>query len=144
MKTGIEIAAVEFIKAHNPRRIDVDYLAQGYGSVEGYIYAEGQPTGDKGGRYIEVGSFDSIDGTPKIIEWFEDAWQITYYAKPLHERTSRDDCTPEMDFDNDFDFTIEKALDLLTQPDVHDLRVVAWRDGEPEEDIDIDSYEETL
>ncbi len=68
------------------------------------------------------------------------AWQISHYTKPAHERTSRDDYMPQMDFESDFSYAIEKALELRTQNDVYDIRVVEWRDGEPEEDIDINAY----
>jgi len=67
----IKKAAMEFIDAHKPSRIDVDYIKLSYGSVEAYLNAESQTAGDCGERYVEVDSFDSKSGNPIIIEWNE-------------------------------------------------------------------------
>ena len=72
---SIKQAAKEFVQAHKPSRIDVDYITKGFGSIEGYLDAEGQSTGE-GGRYVEVDSFDSKSGNPVIIEWYEESEEI--------------------------------------------------------------------
>ena len=65
-------AAQRFIELHKPNRIDVDYINSGYGSVEKYLDVEGSWLGARGERYAEISKFDSVDGTTKIVEWFED------------------------------------------------------------------------
>ena len=136
----LDQAAIKFVEAHNPSRIDVAHIGLSFGSVSEYLNAEGQPTGDSGGRYIEIFSSDSIDGTPKIIEWFENAWQIKYYTKPFSERVGPKDQTPHVEFDPDFDFAVGKAIRLLTKNDFYDLTVIEYRNGKPFKDLDINSY----
>ena len=43
---SIKEAVIKFIEAHKPMRIDTDHIAKEYGSVEGYLIAEGQETSD--------------------------------------------------------------------------------------------------
>ena len=64
-------AAKAFVACHNPHRIDVSYIEQNYGSIEGYLSAEGGygGEGDLSDRYIEVSSRDSADGNTLLIEW---------------------------------------------------------------------------
>ena len=68
---SIKDAAIKFVEAHKPSRIDVNHITTGFGSVEGYLHAEGQNTGDCGGRYVEIDGFDSKNGNPIIIDWVE-------------------------------------------------------------------------
>ena len=137
---SIKEAAQEFIAAHKPSRIDVDHITTGFGSVEGYLDTEGQNTGDCGGRYVEIRSFDSITGTPIIIDWYEESWQIAYYSKPESERTTRADCEPTIIFDPDFDYAIDYALEKLDEADVYDLSVTVFDHGAPQDIINIDAY----
>ena len=61
--------AVEaFIDAHKDDKIDVDYINFGFGSVAKYML-EKAGWSDVGVRYIEISAHESVDGTPKIIEW---------------------------------------------------------------------------
>ena len=137
---SIKEAAQEFIAAHKPSRIDVDHIATGFGSVEGYLDTEGQTTGDCGERYVEIRSFDSITGNPIIIDWYEESWQIAYYSKRASERNSSVDCQPTIIFDPNFDCAIDLALEKLDEADVYDLSVVRFNDGAPQEIINIDDY----
>jgi hypothetical protein len=61
-------AVDSFIAAHKDGKIDVDYIIDWYGSVENYMLSESAAQ-DVGVSYIEVAAHESIDGTPKIIEW---------------------------------------------------------------------------
>ena len=72
---SIKQAAKEFVQAHKPSRIDVDYITKSFGSIEGFLDAEGQSTGE-GRQYVEVDSFDSKSGNPVIIEWYEESKEI--------------------------------------------------------------------
>ena len=137
---SIKEAAQEFIAAHKPSRIDVDHITTGFGSVEGYLHAEGQTTGDCGERYVEIRSFDSITGNPIIINWYEESWQIAYYSKPESERTTRADCEPTIIFYPDFDCAIDYALEKLDESDVYDLSVTVFDHGAPQDIINIDDY----
>jgi hypothetical protein len=137
---SIKEAAREFIAAHKPSRIDVDHIKTGFGSVEGYLDAEGQTTGDCGGRYVEIDGFDAKHGNPIIIDWYEESWQIAYYSKAESERTTRADCEPTIIFDPDFDCAIDLALEKLDESDVYDLSVTRFDDGAPQDIINIDDY----
>tara|TARA_R100000664_G_C2671982_1_gene83641 strand:- start:65 stop:499 length:435 start_codon:yes stop_codon:yes gene_type:complete len=137
---NIKEAAKQFIEAHKPDSLDVDHLSIGYGSVEGYLTAEGQPTGDRGERYIEVSSHDSISGNPTIVSWYEEAWQIGFYRKAAEDRVSRQDHEPELWFDNDFDEAIRQALEFHAEG-VYDLSVYRCEDGSP---VDIEPIQDYI
>ena len=64
----IKEAVEKFIDAHKPDCIDVDYINFGFGSVANYML-EKSGSLDVGVSYIEVSAHESVDGTPKIIEW---------------------------------------------------------------------------
>jgi hypothetical protein len=136
---NIEEAAKQFIEAHKPDSLDVNHLLIGYGSVEGYLEAEGQPTGDRGERYMEISFHDSISGNPIIVSWFEEAWQIAFYRKAAEDRSSREDHEPEIIFDPDFDEAIRQALEFHTEG-VFDLSVTRFEDGVAVEIEAIEDY----
>ena len=64
----LDEAVEAFIDAHKPDCIDVDYINLGCGSVAKYMLEKAEPL-DVGVRYIEILAHESVDGTPKIIEW---------------------------------------------------------------------------
>ena len=70
---NLEQAAKVFVSCHKPDHIDIDYIKANYGSVEGYLKAEGEHGGvdDLFDRYIEVSSYDHIHGHAYLIEWDE-------------------------------------------------------------------------
>ena len=53
---SIDIAADDFVRLHKKGFLDLDHIKNGYGSVAGFLSAEGQPTGDRGGKEIEIKS----------------------------------------------------------------------------------------
>ena len=138
-KRSIEQAGAAFLASLSGKKTAEVEGAYG-GDVARYLEEEGQPTGDSGGRYLKISVLDSADATPKIISWFEDAWQIAYYSKPASERSGADARKAKMYFDPDFDVAIGEAIKLLTKNDVYNLRVVEYRGGQPCEDVDISSY----
>lgn len=71
---NIREAAEFFVSCHKPDRIDVDYIAATYGSVEAYLKAEGEHGGVDNffDRYIEISSHDHINGHSYLIEWNEE------------------------------------------------------------------------
>ena len=136
----INEAVKEFVQAHKPSRIDVDHITTEFGSIEGYLDAEGESTGDCGGRYVEVDSFDAKSGNPVEINWYEESWQIGYYEKCLLDRTSVNDHEPILVFERDFNTAIEFALEKLAEHDVYDLSIFRFADGAPMEQINMDDY----
>jgi len=137
--SNLKEAAQQFIEAHKSDSLDVDHLSTGYGSVEGYLEAEGQPTGDRGERYMEISSHDSISGNPIIVSWFEEAWQIAFYRKAAEDRVSRQDHEPEIIFDPDFDEAIRQALEFHAEG-MFNLSVTRYDDGCPMEIEPIEDY----
>jgi len=137
---SIKEAAIKFVEAHKPSKIDVDHIIMGFGSVESYLNVEGQTTGDCGGRYVEIDGFDAQSGNPIIIDWYEESYQIAYYSKKESERTTRADCEPTIIFDPDFDYAIDFALEKLDESDVYDLSVTVFDHGAPQDIINIDDY----
>ena len=126
-------AITAFIEAHKPEAIDLDYL-----DVKDHLDIEGQWE-DRGMRYVEISKYDTKSGHTQLIEWYEDAWSITWYALPADERKTPDQKIPQTIEDPDFDCTIGFALELLGQP-VYDLTVTAWRDGELFEVVDLEDW----
>lgn len=141
---NIKEAAKQFVMAHKPDTLDVDHLSIYYGSVEGLLEAEGQPSfgGDCGERYIEISSHDSITGNPIIVSWYEEAWQIAFYRKSAEDRVSREDHEPEIIFDPDFDEAIRQAVELYADG-VFDLSVTRFEDGVAVEIEPIEDYIDT-
>jgi len=137
---SIKLAVKEFVEAHKPSRIDVEHITRGFGSVEAYLESESQQNGDCGERYIQIDGFDSKSGNPINICWYEEAWQIGYFSKPLDERTTPSDCEPTIIFDPDFDCAIDYALAKIVEDDVYDLTVTRFDDGAPMEAVDINDY----
>ena len=132
-------AVDHFVRSHKSDRLGIDFLLYGYGSIAGYLEAEGQSTGDRGERYIEIDSHDSISGNPIIVSWYEEAWQIAFYRKSAEDRVSRQDHEPELWFDNDFDEAIRQALEFHAEG-VFDLSVTRYDDGCPVDIENIHDY----
>ena len=136
---NLEQAAQRFVELHKPSRIDLNFIRSGYGSVEQYLDEErGDSSGDRGERYIEISQLDSVDGATHTIEWFEEAYCVSYYSKPMEERLTREDFTPESQFDPIFDITIDNAIEFAKK--YHDVTVTRWEGGEPVEDISLVGY----
>ena len=141
---NIEEAAIAFVKAHKPDRIDEDFISEQYGSVAKYLEMENpNGVGDCGSQYMEISMLDSLSGHTEIIEWYaHEAFQIAYYTVPESERITPEDYMVEYIFDPDFDWTIGEALRLLKQRNVFDLNVTEFRDGNPHEEINLWEYTE--
>jgi len=77
---NIEEAAIAFVKAHKPDRIDEDFISEQYGSVAKYLEMENpNGVGDCGSQYMEISRLDSLSGHTEIIEWYaHEAFQIAY------------------------------------------------------------------
>lgn len=70
-------AAEAYLASLRPQAIDVDLTRKAYGSLEHYLYSEGEHYDDDHPwlRYIEVSQWDHVDGHAQIIEW-EDGVEI--------------------------------------------------------------------
>ena len=55
-----------FIEAHRPGRIDVEHVAQHFGSVRAYL--EHTCRRESGRRYVEIAAIDSVTGHPIIFD----------------------------------------------------------------------------
>ena len=55
-----------FIDAHRPGRIDVEHVAQHFGSVRAYL--EHTCRRESGRRYVEIAAIDSVTGNPFIFD----------------------------------------------------------------------------
>jgi len=139
MTTSLQEAAKHFVEAHKPKCIDIDHIEDGYGSVVGYLQCESQPHGDLGGRIITVADWESRKGYNEDIFWYEDVWQISYYRLPFADRVTREDHTPEIEFDPHYDFTIDKAIELKNSG-YHDITVDEVKEGVITESIDLEGY----
>jgi hypothetical protein len=136
MSMKIEEAVEVFTKAHKPDRINADYIKHNHGSVQDYMedYSE---AGDLGRRYVEVSQFDSVDGTTKLVEWYEDTYQIAYHNTPESERLTPESCMGEISFEPDFDKAVEAGVKLLRKPNAFDVTVTEVSDGEIGDDVDL-------
>jgi len=141
---NIEEAAIAFVEAHKPSKINVDWIERDYGSVAKYLEMENpNGVGDSGSQYMEISKFDSLSGHTEIIEWYaHEAFQIAYYTVPESERRTPEDHMVEYIFDPDFDWTIGEALRLQKQRNVFDLNVTEFRDGSPHDEINLWEYTE--
>ena len=139
MTTSLKEAADHFVNVHKPSAINIDDIEDGYGSVSGYLQAESQPHGDLGGRIITVRDWESKKGYNEDIFWYEDVWQISYYRLPVEDRVTREDHTPQIHFDPDFDWTITRAIELRDQG-YHDIQVDEVKEGAITESIDLEGY----
>ena len=127
-------AITAFIEAHKPESIDLDYF-----DVKDHLDIEGGWE-DRGMRYVEISQHETKSGHDQLIEWYEDAWEITWYTLPADERKTRDQQMPKTLSDPDFDCTLRFAFEMLKDPYVYDLNVTEWRDGELFEVVDLDNY----
>lgn len=63
----INTAIIEsFIEAHRPGRIDVEHVAQHFGSVGAYL--EHTCRRESGRRYVEIAGSDTVTGNPVIFD----------------------------------------------------------------------------
>ena len=132
----IEEAVEVFTQAHKPDRINADYIKHNHGSVKDYMEAYSE-AGDLGRRYVEVSQFDSIDGTTKLIEWYEDTYQIAYFNTPESERLTAESCMGEISFEPDFDYAVKEGVKLLRKPNAFDVTVTEVIDGVIGDDVDL-------
>jgi hypothetical protein len=112
MKKSIDIAAEDFVSRHKAGILDLDHIESGYGSVAGFLSAEGQPSGDLGGWSIEIKAHEHKDGWVDTVEWYEDTYQIAHYRLPFADRITPEDHTPEINFDPDFYICIDRIKEL--------------------------------
>jgi len=136
---SIDLAAKEFVNRHKKDFLDLDHIKDGYGSVAGFLSAEGQPMGDRGGKQIEIKSWHHKDGWTDTVEWFEDTFQIGYYRLPSEERVTRQDHTPELDFDPDFDWCLDRIKELRGNG-YYDISLHEVSEGEYVEEVSIGWY----
>jgi len=115
MTKSLDIAAEDFISSHKAGILDLDHIESGYGSVAGFLSAEGQPSGDLGGWSIEIKAHEHKDGWVDTVEWYEDTFQIGHYRLPLADRITPEDHTPELDFCSDFDWSIDRIKELKAE-----------------------------
>ena len=155
---NIQEAAKEFIRLHAPEKIDVAYLTKTFGSVENYLEQEGGDHGDAGARYVEISQFDSVDGATKTVEWYEETYQVAFFTKPESERSSREDFTPEIVFEPNFDLAIDLAqycsrgdfsllpmqhlhhADAINSPRAYDVSMTLFKGGSAIEEVDLTDY----
>lgn len=115
MEKSIDIAAKAFVSLHKARFIDVDHMHQGYGSIAGFLSAEGQPHGDLGLNSIEIKAHEHKDGCVDTVEWFEDTFQIGCYRLPFADRVTPEDHTPTLSFDPDFNWCMDHIEELIEE-----------------------------
>ena len=139
MTTSLQEAAKHFVEAHKPKCIDIDHIEDGYGSVVCYLQCESQPHGDLGGRTISVNASESKSGHYQEVFWYENVWQISYYRLPFADRVTREDHTPEIHFDPDFDWTITQAIELRDEG-YHDIKVDEVKEGCVTDSVDLENY----
>ena len=112
MKKSIDIAAKDFVSSHKAGVLDLEHIQDGYGSVAGFLSAEGAPHGDLGEWGIEIKAHQHKDGRVDTVEWFQDTFQISHYRVPFADRVTPEDYTPEINFEPDFDICIEQIIEL--------------------------------
>jgi len=137
--SSLEIAVKDFINAHKPKFIDVDFINQAYGSVANFINAEGQPTGDLGMVTKEIPAHHHKDNVNETVEWYMESFQIAYYKVHSSERISREDHTAEIFFDPDFDFAMGRAKELVLEGN-HDLTFTRFVEGCPIDSENVKEY----
>lgn len=136
---SIDIAVEQFVSLHKKDFLDLDHIKDGYGSVAGFLSAEGQPTGDRGGKQIEIKSWHHKDGWTDTVEWFEDTYQIGYYRLPREERITPQDHTPRLDFGSDFDWCLDRIKELRDKG-YYDISLSEVSEGEYVSEIEIADY----
>ena len=112
MKKSLDIAAEDFVSRHKAGVLDLDHIESGYGSVAGFLSAEGQPHGEFGEWSIEIKAHEHKDGWVDTVEWYQDTYQIAHYRLPFADRISPEDHTPEINFDPDFYICIDRIKEL--------------------------------
>ena len=112
MKKSIDQAAEDFVSSHKAGILDLEHIQDGYGSVAGFLSAEGAPHGDLGEWGIEIKAHQHKDGRVDTVEWYQDTFQIAHYRVPFADRVTPEDYTPEINFDPDFGISIEKIIEL--------------------------------
>jgi len=137
--SSLEIAVKDFINAHKPEFIDIDFINEAYGSVAEFINSEGQPTGDLGRVTKEIPAKHHKDNVNQTVEWYIESFQIAYYKLPSSERISQEDHTPEIFFDPDFDFAMGKAKKMVLEGN-HDLTFTRFVEGCPIDEENVHEY----
>lgn len=136
---SIDIAVEQFVSLHKEGFLNLDHIKDRYGSIAGFLSAEGQPIGDRGRKQIEVKSWEHKDGWVSTVEWFEDTYQIGYYRLPIEERVTPEDHTPQLDFGSDFEHCIDR-LKILRVAGYFDISLYEISEGEYSKEICISSY----
>lgn len=139
MEKSIDIAADNFVRLHKKNFLDLNHIKDGYGSVAGFLSAEGQPTGDRGGKQIEIKSWHHKDGWTDTVEWFEDTYQIGCYRLPSEERVTPQDHTSQLDFCADFDWCLDRIKELRDKG-YYDISLSEVSEGEYVSEIKIEDY----
>lgn len=132
----IKDAAHTFVDLHDPSKIDIYYMHHAHGSIANYLDFEGSSIGDLGARYVEIDSHDSIDGTPHLVEWWENCYAVNYQYE-----CSENSALLDTDWIKDFDEACSLVDDLKRQGYV-EIGMTFWSDGNPQHCIDC--YEEEI
>jgi len=137
--SSLEIAVEDFINAHKPKFLDIDFINEAYGSVAEFINAEGQPTGDLGRVTKEIPAHHHKDNVNQTVEWYIESFQIAYYKLAFADRISREDHTPYIFFDPNFDFAMGTAKELVLEGN-HDLTFTRFVEGCPIDSENVHEY----
>ena len=139
MEKSIDLAAEKFVQLHKDGFLDLDHIKDGYGSVTGFLSAEGQPLGDLGRWSREIQADMHKDGRKEAVEWFEDCFQIGYYRLPSEERITPQDHTPELNFDPDFNWCLDRIKEFRDKG-YYDISMHEVSEGEYVSKISIADY----
>ena len=139
MEKSIDLAAEKFVQLHKDGFLDLDHIKDGYGSVAGFLSAEGQPLGDLGRWSREIQADMHKDGRKESVEWFEDCFQIGYYRLPFEDRITPQDHTPEIYFDPDLGCSLDQIKQLKAQG-YYDISLAEVVEGAITESISIEDY----
>ena len=137
--SSLEIAVKDFVSSHKAGILDLDHIKDGYGSVAGFLSAEGQPHGDLGEWSIEIKAHQHKDGWLDTVEWFQDTFQISHYLLPFADRIKPEDHTPEINFDPDFGICIERIIELKANG-YFDISLDEVVEGAIVDSVDLEEY----
>ena len=139
MKKSIDQAAEYFVSSHKAGILDLEHIKNGYGSVAGFLSAEGQPRGDLGEWSIEIKAHEHKDGWVDTVEWFEDTFQVGCYRLPFADRITPEDHTPELSFCPDFNWCIEH-IEEMKEKGYCDFSLDEVVEGVIVDSVDIQDY----
>ena len=139
MEKSIDQAAEDFVSSHKAGVLDLEHIQDGYGSVAGFLSAEGAPHGDLGEWSIEIKAHQHKDGWVDTVEWFEDTFQIGCYRLPFADRITPEDHMCEYTFDPDFYICIDRIKELRAKG-YFDIAFDEVVEGAVVDSIDIADY----